>query len=53
MLADPAAIAEVVVDGALSHRGMVSFRAALNEKDAEAVRQYLLKRANDDKAAGR
>jgi hypothetical protein len=31
---------------------MVSFSAALSAEDAEAIRQYVLKRANDDKPKG-
>jgi alcohol dehydrogenase (cytochrome c)/quinohemoprotein ethanol dehydrogenase len=31
---------------------MVSFKSALGPSDAEAIRQYLIKRANDDKAQG-
>jgi alcohol dehydrogenase (cytochrome c)/quinohemoprotein ethanol dehydrogenase len=44
------AIRAVVVDGALEHNGMVSFKAAVTPQDAEAIRQYLIKRANEDKA---
>jgi alcohol dehydrogenase (cytochrome c)/quinohemoprotein ethanol dehydrogenase len=29
---------------------MVSFASALRPADAEAIRQYLIKRANEDKA---
>ena len=53
MLDDPGAIASVVLDGALKHKGMVSFKAALGKQDSEALRHYLIKRANDDKAAGK
>ena len=38
------------IDGALQHNGMVSFATALRPADAEAIRQYLIKRANEDKA---
>ncbi len=44
------AIKAVVIDGALQHNGMVSFKVALKPEDAEAIRQYLIKRANEDKA---
>jgi alcohol dehydrogenase (cytochrome c)/quinohemoprotein ethanol dehydrogenase len=44
------AIRAVVVDGALEHNGMVSFKAAVTPQNAEAIRQYLIKRANEDKA---
>ena len=33
-----------------TRRGMVSWKAALTPDDAEAVRQYVIKRANEDKA---
>jgi len=39
-----------VIDGQCQHRGMVSFKAALKPADAEAIRQYVIKRANEDKA---
>jgi quinohemoprotein ethanol dehydrogenase len=42
----------ILIDGALKHNGMVSFSAALSAEDAEAIRQYVLKRANDDKPKG-
>ncbi|MEO5598193.1 MAG: PQQ-dependent dehydrogenase, methanol/ethanol family [Novosphingobium sp.] len=52
----PEGIKAVVIDGALmygdSAKGMVSFRTALRPEDAEAIRQYLIKRANEDKALG-
>jgi quinohemoprotein ethanol dehydrogenase len=44
------AVRSVVIDGALEHRGMVSFKEVVNAADAEAIRQYVLKRANEDKA---
>ncbi len=46
------AVRAVVIDGALMHKGMVSFKSALVEADAEAIRQYVIKRANEDKALG-
>jgi quinohemoprotein ethanol dehydrogenase len=42
----------VVLDGALKHNGMVSFKSAVTADDAENLRQYLIKRANEDKAMG-
>ena len=48
----PDAIRSVVIDGALQHKGMVSFSSALKPEDVEAIRQYLIKRANEDKALG-
>ena len=47
------AIRAVVVEGALAHKGMVSFARAVNAADAEAIRHYLIKRANEDKALER
>lgn len=44
------AVRSVVIDGALQHNGMVSFKEAITAADAEAIRQYVLKRANEDKA---
>ncbi|GAA0319997.1 hypothetical protein GCM10009087_32890 [Sphingomonas oligophenolica] len=44
------AIRSVVIDGALHENGMVSFKSALTADDAEAIRQYLISRANEDKA---
>ena len=52
MLNDRNAVKAVVIDGVLSHNGMVSFRSALSADDAEAARQYLIKRANEDRALG-
>jgi alcohol dehydrogenase (cytochrome c)/quinohemoprotein ethanol dehydrogenase len=46
------AIKGVVIDGMLHENGMVSFRSALAASDAEAIRQYLIKRANEDKKLG-
>ena len=46
------AIRMVVLGGALKSQGMVSFAPTLNRADVEAVRQYLIHRANEDKALG-
>ena len=46
------AVKSVVIDGALKHNGMVSFSSALKPADVEAIRQYVIKRANEDKALG-
>jgi len=43
----------IVIEGALKHNGMVSFAAALKPVDAEAIRQFVLKRANDDREAAK
>ncbi|WP_296680280.1 PQQ-dependent dehydrogenase, methanol/ethanol family [Novosphingobium sp.] len=47
-LNDGAAFKSIVIEGALQHQGMVSFRAALKPDDAEAVRHYVISRANED-----
>ena len=39
----------VVLGGQLHTLGMVSFKSALNAADAEAIRSYLVHRANEDK----
>ncbi|WP_114521496.1 PQQ-dependent dehydrogenase, methanol/ethanol family [Altererythrobacter sp. ZODW24] len=44
------AIRAIVIDGALKHNGMVSFERNVDAADAEAIRQYLIRRANEDKA---
>jgi quinohemoprotein ethanol dehydrogenase len=43
----------VVIDGGRKDRGMVSFAPVLSPADAEAIRAYVIKRANDsyDQAA--
>jgi quinohemoprotein ethanol dehydrogenase len=46
----PDTMKAVVLEGALKHNGMVSFASALKPEDAEAIRHYLIKRANEDKA---
>ena len=43
----------IVIDGALKESGMVSFASALSPDDAENVRHYLIKRANEDLALER
>jgi quinohemoprotein ethanol dehydrogenase len=53
---DQGAMKAVVIDGVLMQgdhpKGMVSFKSALTEGDAENVRQYVIKRANEDKLIG-
>ena len=49
-LASEEAIRQIVVGGALKHNGMVSFKRVITVEDAEAIRQYLIKRATEDKA---
>jgi len=43
-------IRSVVIDGLLHERGMVSFASVMDAEGAEAIRQYLIFRANEDKA---
>ncbi len=47
---------KIVIEGALSPsqggQGMVSFKSALKPDQVEAIRQYLIKRANEDKVLG-
>jgi alcohol dehydrogenase (cytochrome c)/quinohemoprotein ethanol dehydrogenase len=52
LLTDSAAWSSVVHDGALRTRGMVSFAAVLNSEQVEAIRHFIIKRANEDKALG-
>jgi len=46
-VADAAAFRDVVIDGALIEKGMVSFADILSEEDTEAVRAYVVRQAND------
>jgi alcohol dehydrogenase (cytochrome c)/quinohemoprotein ethanol dehydrogenase len=52
VLRDGETMKAIVIDGALAHKGMASFKPALNLDQVEAIRQYLIKRANDAKALG-
>ena len=52
LLADGKVWASVVHDGALRTRGMIGFASVLNPEQVEAVRDYVIKRANEDKALG-
>ncbi len=49
--ADPNAWRSVVIGGLLQDQGMASFAADMTERDAEAIRAYVVFRANQDKAA--
>jgi alcohol dehydrogenase (cytochrome c)/quinohemoprotein ethanol dehydrogenase len=49
-LSDQATFDQIVLKGALTQNGMVSFAAVLDEKGAKALRAYIIKRANEDKA---
>ena len=50
VIANAQALRMVVLGGALHSEGMVSFKSALTAPDAEAIRTYLVHRANEDKA---
>lgn len=43
---------DIVIGGALSANGMVSWKNELTPEQSEAVRLYVIKRANEDKALG-
>ena len=47
-IASADAIKSIVIDGALEHQGMVSFASAIKPQGAEDIRQYIIKRANED-----
>ena len=55
-IAAPEGIRAVVIDGVLMQsehpKGMVSFKSVFKPEDVEDIRQYLVKRANEDKALG-
>jgi len=40
----------VVIDGALRENGMVSWSSVMNPEQADTIRQYVIHRANEDKA---
>ena len=44
---------EIVLNGAMKDAGMAPFKSVLEQKDAAAIRAYLIQRANEDKAAGK
>jgi quinohemoprotein ethanol dehydrogenase len=50
MLRSPEAFRAVVLGGALQSSGMASFKGRLTQSDLQAVRAYLIDRANDLKA---
>jgi mono/diheme cytochrome c family protein len=45
--ADPAAWRGIVLDGVRSNKGMVSFAEVLSQDDAEAIRLFVIHRANE------
>jgi len=44
---DPAAWRAIVIDGMRQSKGMVSFAAILSEEDAETIRLFVIRRANE------
>jgi PQQ-dependent dehydrogenase (methanol/ethanol family) len=52
MLQTQEAFDAVVLEGALAATGMASFDAVLDPEGAEAIRAYIVARANEDAAAG-
>jgi PQQ-dependent dehydrogenase (methanol/ethanol family) len=52
LLAESAAWSSVVHEGALRSRGMISFAPVLTTEQVDAIRHYVIKRANEDKALG-
>jgi len=42
---------DIVLNGAMKDAGMAPFKSVLEQKDAAAIRAYLIQRANEDKAA--
>jgi quinohemoprotein ethanol dehydrogenase len=51
LIADAAAFKDVVIAGSRKDAGMVSFAGVLKDTDAEAIRAYLIKAANDSYAS--
>jgi len=52
MINNASAFKAAVIDGVLSQNGMVSFQPVMTADDAESIRQYVVKRANEDKRLG-
>ena len=52
-IGDADVLKQVVLEGALRSRGMPSFAGVLSAADAEAIRAYLIHRANADRNAER
>ena len=51
-LGNKAAWQAVVQDGILKDNGMVSFAGSLKPEESDAIREYVIARANEDKAGG-
>jgi alcohol dehydrogenase (cytochrome c)/quinohemoprotein ethanol dehydrogenase len=49
----PEGFRAIVIDGALQHRGMVSFQTEVTPAMADEIRLYVIQRANEDKALER
>jgi hypothetical protein len=49
LLKDRAAWEHVVIDGALTERGMVSFKAEVDSAASEKIRAYVIHRSTEDK----
>ena len=47
MIADAAAWRSIVREGTLKDKGMVSFAEIVSEEEAEAIRAYVIRRANE------
>jgi quinohemoprotein ethanol dehydrogenase len=52
VLANAKAWQDIVHDGALKANGMVAWSPVMNAREIEAIRAYVIKRANEDKALG-
>jgi alcohol dehydrogenase (cytochrome c)/quinohemoprotein ethanol dehydrogenase len=52
LLNDAKSFAAVVHDGLLKDKGMVGFGSVLSPEQVENIRQYIIKRANEDKQLG-
>jgi mono/diheme cytochrome c family protein len=44
---------EIVLNGAMKDAGMAAFKQELDRNDVAAIREYLIKRANEDKTAAK
>jgi alcohol dehydrogenase (cytochrome c)/quinohemoprotein ethanol dehydrogenase len=49
-LGDAETFRTIVHDGALKDNGMVAFSPVMSTEEVEAIRHYLIRRANEDKA---
>ena len=50
VLGDASAWQTITQDGALKEQGMVSFAPVMKPAETDAIRDYIIKRANEDKA---